>query len=83
MSRHPVSPVVERRRRLDYASLLLLCTGLVCGVAAGWLTFARGQHPLLIIPSLLAVYTGARHLTKWEAHEVAPCESDAAEDLTA
>lgn len=66
MSHHAAPPVVERRRRLDWASALLLGVGLLCGVLAGWLMLARDQHPLLLVPSLLAVYTGARHLTKWE-----------------
>lgn len=67
MSSRATSPIAQHRRRLDWASLLLLSTGLVCGVLAGWLTVVRDHHPILLVPSLLAVYTGARHLTKWEA----------------
>lgn len=69
MSSPATPPVIERRRRLDWASLLLLCTGLVCAVLAGWLTVVRDQHPLLLVPSVLATYVGTRHLTKWEARE--------------
>lgn len=67
MSHQAAPPGADRRRRLDWASTLLLSTGLVCGVLAGWLVLARDHHPILLVPSVLAVYTGARHLTKWEA----------------
>lgn len=70
MSTPSPQSVVERRRRLDWASLLLFSTGLVCGTLAARLVVTDGQHPLILIPALLAVYVGARHLTKWEAREV-------------
>lgn len=63
-------PVVERRRRLDWASVLLLATGLICGTLALRLVIVGDQNPLIVIPALLAVITGARHLTKWEAREL-------------
>lgn len=69
MSTGFVSSVVERRR-LDVASLLLMLVGIVCGALSGWLIANEGHHPLLLLPSVFAAITGARHLTKWEAREL-------------
>lgn len=72
MATIPGAPVVERHRRLDWASVLLMLTGLVAGGYSIWLIAVHGHHPILLIPSACAAVTGARHLTKWEAREVRP-----------
>lgn len=54
-------------RRLDAASLTLLLIGLVFGVFSYWLITYHGLTALIIIPSVVAVTTGATHITKREA----------------
>jgi uncharacterized membrane protein YfcA len=71
------TPVVERRRRLDVASLALMLTGVIAGGYSGWLIATQGHHPILLIPSVCAAVTGARHLTKWEARELATASNTA------
>lgn len=54
-------------RRLDAASLTLLLIGLVSGAISYWLITYQGLNALIIIPSIVAVTTGAAHMTKREA----------------
>lgn len=60
---------VERalRRRLDLPSLMLLLVGLVFGVLSYWLITDHGLNALIIVPSVVAITTGAAHITKREA----------------
>lgn len=55
------------RRRIDVASLLLLLVGLAVGVLAYWLVQNGNVNTLVIVPSVVAVLTGTRHLMKREA----------------
>lgn len=55
------------RRRLDVAGLTLLLIGLVSGFFAYWLITYQDLNAIIIIPSVIAVTTGATHLTKREA----------------
>lgn len=61
-SHHP-----QARRRLDVASLLLLACGLSFGFLACWLVHLHSMNVVVIVPSIVAIATGAMHLTKWEA----------------
>lgn len=54
------------QRRLDAASLVLLLIGLVSGVFSYWLIADRGLNALILVPSVIAAYIGATHLTKRE-----------------
>ena len=54
-------------RRLDVASLLLLLVGLISGVGCYWLITERAWNALILLPSVIAAFTGATHLTQWEA----------------
>lgn len=53
-------------RKVDVPSLLLLTVGLACGTLGLWLCW-HGAHPFILIPSIVATITGARHLVKYEA----------------
>jgi len=64
---HPRTAVPSSRRRLDVASVTLLMIGLVFGGLSCWLVAAHGLSVLVIVPSLIAVATGATHITKREA----------------
>lgn len=55
------------RRRLDLASVALLCVGVGSGALALPLIIGGAQHPLVIVPAAIATATGATHLFKWEA----------------
>ncbi|SDS22025.1 hypothetical protein SAMN04488543_1304 [Friedmanniella luteola] len=55
------------QRRLDAAGLVLLLIGLASGVFAYWLIADRGLNALILVPSVIASYIGATHLTKREA----------------
>jgi len=57
----------ERSRQLDLASLALLAVGLINGIGAYWLVTYRHGNALLMIPSIAAATTGARHLFKYTA----------------
>jgi Na+/H+-translocating membrane pyrophosphatase len=54
-------------RRLDVASLALLLVGLVFGVLAYWLITVRDVNALVLVPSIVAITTGASHIAKREA----------------
>jgi len=54
-------------RRLDVAGLLLLLVGLAFGGLGYWLTVAHDVNALVLVPSVVAITTGATHLTKREA----------------
>ena len=64
---HLRAALVRSRRRLDAASLALLVIGIVFGGLSCWLVANRGLNALIIGPSIVAVATGATHLTKREA----------------
>ena len=53
-------------RRIDLAGLALLLFGLLCLCASYWLTVSQETNPLFMIPSVVVVVTGARHITKRE-----------------
>lgn len=55
------------RRRLDVAGLTLFLIGLVSGLFSYWLITSQELNALIIIPSVIAVTTGAAHVTKREA----------------
>lgn len=55
------------RRRLDVASLLLLLSGLICGVISYWLVTSAGVNALVMAPSIVVATFAATHLTKREA----------------
>ena len=52
---------------VDVASAILLAIGLFFGVVSLWLIASHGVNPLIVIPSLVAAFTGATHLFKYEA----------------
>lgn len=54
------------RRRIDLAGLALLLLGLLFGAISYWLIAFHGMNPLVIVPSVIAATTGARHVTKRE-----------------
>ena len=62
MTAHPDAVV-----RVDIASAILLVIGLFFGAVSIWLIASHGVNPLIIIPSLVAAFTGATHLFKYEA----------------
>ena len=55
------------RRRLDAAGLILLLIGLVFGILSYWLITYQELNVLIMVPSVIAVVTGATHVTKREA----------------
>lgn len=57
---------VTQRRRIDYASLALAVVGVISGMLS-LVLIVDGKTPLIILPSLVAIATGVRHLTKLEA----------------
>ena len=62
MAAHPDAVV-----RVDVASAILLAIGLFFGAVSIWLIAHNGVNPLICIPSLVAAFTGATHLFKYEA----------------
>lgn len=58
---HPDSVV-----SVDIPSVLLLAIGLFFGVVSIWLITFHGVSPLIFFPSLIAAFTGATHLFKYE-----------------
>ena len=55
------------RRRLDLASLALLCIGLLAGIISYLMIQVSGVNALVIVPSVVAVTLGASSLVKLEA----------------
>lgn len=55
------------RRRLDVAGLTLLLIGLAFGILSYWLITYQDLNVLIMVPSVVAVVTGAAHVTKREA----------------
>ena len=62
MAAHPDAVV-----SVDVASALLLAIGLFFGVVSIWLIAYNNVNPLIVLPSLVAAFTGATHLFKYEA----------------
>lgn len=54
----------QAQRRVDLGSLALLLVGLVSGILAYLFVTQHGTDPLLLVPSVVAVTTGATHLTR-------------------
>lgn len=57
----------DQRRRLDSASLALLVVGVVSAALSFWLIGMHDLSAVVIFPSIVAVTTGASHITKREA----------------
>lgn len=55
------------QRRLDPAGLALLVAGLASAAFSFWLVGDHGFNALIVVPSVVAATTGARHVTKREA----------------
>lgn len=58
----PPATKTAQRRRLDAPSAILTLIGLISGLLCCWLIVTAAFSPLLALPPLLAIATGATHL---------------------
>jgi purine-cytosine permease-like protein len=54
-------------RRLDKASLALLIVGVVCAIAGIFMIINQNVFFIILLPALIAIYSGAKNITKLEA----------------
>lgn len=57
-------------RRVDWASLALLLTGLATAGFSCWLIIGHGASALIIAPSIIAAAIGGGHITKRQASRI-------------
>lgn len=58
------------RRRIDAGSALLALAGAVCLVVSYLVVQSGGSNPLILVPSVVAITLGVRHLVVKEARDV-------------